>query len=410
MPRRSVRPTRVPAPTGPGSSEWHIAISSSPSRENPSDSDSSDSERPHDAVTEETPIPPPPVPSFVPRDIPGSGPCPRWVRRSASAVRDFPPGCGPSSSMMRPPVPPVAPSGTSSPIPYHVHRAVNTSFIRDQSPEFAAQLDQVPIALFQGISAPSPKEMPPKRNSQPNNGSAGDPSMSDLMNLLRQQTVQLAQQQQQFQQQQQQLQQQQQQQQLIQQQQQQIQQQQLRIQQQHEMRGAKQGVSFKSFQVVKPLEFKGEVDPVAARIWLKELEKAFALTKVSEDLKTDYASYFLRNDSNYWWESTRALEGEGTVPWTRFTELFLEKYFPAYLQSQMEMKFLELKQGNRSVMEYEAKFTELARIAPEYKLAVKEQGEKKRKFESGPAKSELGIASRKFQRWFGKNKNKKFKG
>ena len=109
------------------------------------------------------------------------------------------------------------------------------------------------------------------------------------------------------------------------------------------MRGANQGVSFKSFQAVKPPEFKGEVDPVAARIWLKEMEKAFALTKVSEDLKTDYASYFLRNDSNYWWESTRALEGEGPVPWARFTELFLEKYFPACLQSQMEMEFLELK-------------------------------------------------------------------
>ena len=120
----------------------------------------------------------------------------------------------------------------------------------------------------------------------------------------------------------------------------------------------------------------------------------------------------------------------------------------------MEMEFLELKQGNRSVTEYEAKFMELARIAPEYisseaqrakwfqqglkpeirsgvvalqlktytsvvqaalviesdqKLAAKEQSEKKRKFESGPAKSESGIASRKFQCWFGKNKNKKFK-
>ena len=38
-----------------------------------------------------------------------------------------------------------------------MHRVVNTSFIRDQSPEFAAQLDQVPIAPFQGISAPSPE-------------------------------------------------------------------------------------------------------------------------------------------------------------------------------------------------------------------------------------------------------------
>ncbi|KAL8091816.1 hypothetical protein AgCh_034176 [Apium graveolens] len=94
------------------------------------------------------------------------------------------------------------------------------------------------------------------------------------------------------------------------------------------MRGANQGVSFKSFQAVKPPEFKGEVDLVAARIWLKEMEKAFALTKAALVIDSDQ------------------------------------------------------------------------------KLAAKEQGERKRKFESGPAKSESGIASRKFQRWFGKNKNK----
>ncbi|KAL8148236.1 hypothetical protein AgCh_005552 [Apium graveolens] len=87
------------------------------------------------------------------------------------------------------------------------------------------------------------------------------------------------------------------------------------------MRGANQGVSFKSFQAVKPPEFKGEVDPIAARIWLKEMEKAFVLTKAALVIESDQ------------------------------------------------------------------------------RLAAKEQGEKKRKFESGPAKSESGIASRKFQRW-----------
>ncbi|KAL8134110.1 hypothetical protein AgCh_009251 [Apium graveolens] len=95
----------------------------------------------------------------------------------------------------------------------------------------------------------------------------------------------------------------------------------------------------------------------------------------------------------------------------------MEKAF-ALTKSQMEMEFLELKQGDRSFTEYEAKFTELARIAPEYaalviesdkRLAAKEQGEKKRKFESGPVRSESGIASRKFQCWYGKNKNKRFK-
>ncbi|KAL8134714.1 hypothetical protein AgCh_009655 [Apium graveolens] len=297
--------------------------------------------------------------------------CPHWVRRSVSAVRNFPPGCGPSSSFLRPPVPPSAPIGTSSPIPYHVHRAVNRTFIRDQSPELVAHLDQIPVGPFQGIPTPSPdvqarvrpltqiaveraRRMPLKKNSQPNNGSAGDPSMR-----------------------------------------------------------------------CETPEFKGEVDPVVSRIWLKEMEKAFALTKVSEDLKIDYASYFLKNDSNYWWEST-----------------------------QMEMEFLKLKQGDKSVTEYGAKFTKLDRIAPEYvsseaqrakrfqqglkpkirsgvvdlqlkmyisvvqaalviesdqRLAVKEKGEKKRKFEGGPARSEQEGVSQKFQCRFGRNKDRKFR-
>ena len=32
---------------------------------------------------------------------------------------------------------------------------MNTSFIRDQSPEFAAQFDQIPVTPLQGIPAPS---------------------------------------------------------------------------------------------------------------------------------------------------------------------------------------------------------------------------------------------------------------
>ena len=48
-------------------------------------------------------------------------------------------------------------------------------------------------------------------------------------------------------------------------------------------------------------------------------------------------------------------------------------------------------------------------IESDQKLAANEQGEKKRKFESGPTRSESRIASRTFQRWFGRNKNKRFK-
>lgn len=171
-------------------------------------------------------------------------------------------------------------------------------------------------------------------NNGPNPAGPGDPNiMQQILELFRQQTANLTQQQQQQHQQQQQ---------------------------------AVPAVTFKSFQSVKPPEFHGTADPVEARAWLQEIEKAFALVKVGADQKTEFANYFLKGEANYWWESKKALEGEAVITWERFTQLYLEKYFPRYMQNQMEIKFLELKQENLSVAEYERKFTELARFVPEY--------------------------------------------
>ncbi|XP_074342701.1 uncharacterized protein LOC141680347 [Apium graveolens] len=100
---------------------------------------------------------------------------------------------------------------------------------------------------------------------------------------------------------------------------------------------------------------------------------------------SDYASYFLKGEANYWWESTCSLEEEGPVPWTRFTELVLEKYFPDYLQNQLEVEFLELEQGEKSVAEYEAKFIELARLVHVY---VSTETQKAKRFQQG-LKSEI---------------------
>ncbi|XP_074351306.1 uncharacterized protein LOC141690398 [Apium graveolens] len=119
------------------------------------------------------------------------------------------------------------------------------------------------------------------------------------------------------------------------------------------------------FQAVKPPEFEGSTDHTKAWAWLKEIEKAFTLVKFEVDQKTEFSSYFLKGEANYWWESNKVLEGTKIVAWDRFTELFLEKYFPHYMKNQIELKFLELKQGNLSVAEYKEKFTELSRFLPE---------------------------------------------
>ncbi|XP_074322839.1 uncharacterized protein LOC141659812 [Apium graveolens] len=115
---------------------------------------------------------------------------------------------------------------------------------------------------------------------------------------------------------------------------------------------------------INPPEFKGSLEPIEANVWLKEIEKAFALVKVKEEQKVEFASYYLKNEATYWWEM----------------ELFLEKYFPQFVQDQMELKFLELKQGNMSVTDYEGKFEELSRYVPSY---VDTDRKKAKRFQQG---------------------------
>ena len=60
--------------------------------------------------------------------------------------------------------------------------------------------------------------------------------------------------------------------------------------------------------------------------------------------------------------------------------MFFENYFPESMKNKMEIKFLELKQGNMSVEEYAAKFNELARFATHQ---VDTEARKARRFEQG---------------------------
>ena len=60
--------------------------------------------------------------------------------------------------------------------------------------------------------------------------------------------------------------------------------------------------------------------------------------------------------------------------------MFFETYFSESKKQEMEVKFLELKQGSMSVAEYEAKFNELARFATHQ---VDTEARKVRRFELG---------------------------
>ena len=64
----------------------------------------------------------------------------------------------------------------------------------------------------------------------------------------------------------------------------------------------------------------------------------------------------------------------------RVCEVFMSKFFPASTRHAKAREFLELKQGTMTVLEYMAKFTELAHFPDDY---VATDMVKVRKFEDG---------------------------
>ena len=54
------------------------------------------------------------------------------------------------------------------------------------------------------------------------------------------------------------------------------------------------------------------------------------------------------------------------MTWTEFHDLFMGKYFSDTARHAKAQEFLELKYGMKTVMDYVARFTELARFADDY--------------------------------------------
>ncbi|XP_058733518.1 uncharacterized protein LOC131605143 [Vicia villosa] len=88
-----------------------------------------------------------------------------------------------------------------------------------------------------------------------------------------------------------------------------------------------------TFQRENPPIFKGTHDPDGALTWLKEIDKIFRVMDCTLDQKV---------------------------------REFLRKYFPEDVRGKKEIELLELRQGNKSVVEYAAKFGELAKFYQHY--------------------------------------------
>ena len=112
-----------------------------------------------------------------------------------------------------------------------------------------------------------------------------------------------------------------------------------------------------------------------------QVEKVLEAMEITSDTtRIRLAAFQLEGEAQVWWNWAKTSRDLEAMTWVEFQELFMGKYFPDTARHAKAQEFLELKQGTMTVMEYVARFTELARFADDY---VATDMTKVRRFENG---------------------------
>jgi len=130
--------------------------------------------------------------------------------------------------------------------------------------------------------------------------------------------------------------------------------------------------SLEDFLKHHPVKFNGRTTPDAADRWLKDLERIFDVKMCLVDNRLTFAIYMLTGEAEHWWISTKSIMEERGEPvtWKAFKGKFLSEYFPNSVKYANEVEFLQLTQGNKTVVDYAEKFKHLNRF---YTLQLDEE-------------------------------------
>ncbi|KAK5831045.1 hypothetical protein PVK06_014840 [Gossypium arboreum] len=112
-------------------------------------------------------------------------------------------------------------------------------------------------------------------------------------------------------------------------------------------------------------EFRGrsDDDPVKAKYWLKSLERVFKQMMCSPEDYLGCAVSLLKEEAYNWWETIEAVVPADKLTWEFFQNEFKKKYVGKRYLDKKKREFLDLRQGNKTVAEYEKEFVYLSRYA-----------------------------------------------
>lgn len=110
------------------------------------------------------------------------------------------------------------------------------------------------------------------------------------------------------------------------------------------------------FTKFNPPIFAGLPDPDVAEVWLERMKDIFKMLNCVDSQRVTFATFQLEGMARDWWAILeRKWQGAGTAgSWDEFCREFRKKFVPSVVAAQRAKEFLALRQGNRTVAEYEA--------------------------------------------------------
>ncbi|WVZ83986.1 hypothetical protein U9M48_031072 [Paspalum notatum var. saurae] len=127
------------------------------------------------------------------------------------------------------------------------------------------------------------------------------------------------------------------------------------------------GISYRDFEELRPPVFTKCPEPLDADDWLRTIRSKFTLLpELTEQQKARFAGQLLQGPAGAWHATFLEMQRAGHEPtWEEFTQAFRAHYIPDSLMEQKKREFRELKQGNKTVMQYVQSFIHLSQYAPE---------------------------------------------
>ena len=101
--------------------------------------------------------------------------------------------------------------------------------------------------------------------------------------------------------------------------------------------------------------------------WFRQIENVLEAKDITSDAaKIRLVAFQLEGESQVGWDWVMTSRDLEAMTWAEFHGLLMSKYFSATARHAKAQEFLELRQGTMTVMEYMARFTELARFGDDY--------------------------------------------